>query len=118
MTAILADEPPADRPKKTQIVFGVVPIYLSPSAAGEYLGHSHEWLRLKAAEHDLFKPTIRGRGKGSPCFYHREDLDIIADHMADPDNFTADMALAALVGARRNRIQGHLEKAKTKKGTK
>lgn len=118
MTAILAKEPTPNRPKKRQAVFGIVPVFFLPDAAGEYLGHSGEWLRLRSAEHDLFKPTIRGKGKGSPNFYRREHLDIIADHLEDREGFPADVALAAYTKIRRNRIQGHLEQAKTKKGGK
>lgn len=118
MTAVFIDEQTFDRLKKTQAVFGVVPAFFLPDAAGKYLGHSDEWLRLRGAEHDLFKPTIRGRGKGSPCYYHREHLDIIADHLMDPEGFPADVALASYTRIRGNRIVGHLEKAKTPKGKK
>jgi hypothetical protein len=73
-----------------QIVMAVKPRFLLPAAAGEYLGHSTEWLRLRAQKHELFQPTIRGKGKGNLNYYSREHLDIIGDHLEDEVNFTRD----------------------------
>lgn len=98
---------------RKQIIMAVKPRFLLPAAAGEYLGHSAEWLRLRAQEHELFQPTIRGRGKGSPNYYSREHLDLIGDHLEDEKNFTRDIALGVLIRKRRNRNQRHFDEAKS-----
>lgn len=97
------------------MVFGIVPVFFLPTAAGKYLGHSDEWLKAKAREHDLYKPTIRGKGKGSPNYYHRDHLDIIAEHMMDEENFSREAAWSVWLRIRRNRIQQYFDMAKTSK---
>lgn len=103
--------------KNGQVVFGVAPRFLSPKIAGKRLGHSHGWLDIQSKKHDLFKPTVRGRGKGCPCFYDVNHLELIADYMINEPDFTSNTKLmdeALMIWRRecRNRLQRHFDKAK------
>lgn len=81
--------------ENSSIIFAVTPIFMNRNEAGRYLGHSDDWLRERAKEHDLFKPSAGGGAKGARCMYHIDHLAIIARHMLAEDVFPRDLALAA-----------------------
>lgn len=70
------------------------PALLNQQEAGRYLCHADNWLRDKAKQHDLFKPSAGGGRQGAASLYHPEHLEIILLHLMSPDTFPADSALA------------------------
>ncbi|MCD8139285.1 MAG: hypothetical protein LUE17_05835 [Planctomycetaceae bacterium] len=77
--------------------------------AGEYIGRSYEFLRQRAQEHDLFKPSNGESISGVPSMYHRKHLELIALHLLFPSMLTAGGALKAWRSKSENEIRAAYE---------
>lgn len=69
--------------------------FLTQQQAGRYLGHSGNWLRDKAKEHNLYKPSTGKSRQGVACKYVMPHLEIIVHYMIDSKYVSEDDALQA-----------------------
>ncbi len=70
----------------------IEPLFKNQQEAGRYLGHSGDWLRLNAKRHDLYKPSSGKSRQGAPALYHKDHLELIAEHMMNKELLTEDDA--------------------------
>ncbi|MCD8140477.1 MAG: hypothetical protein LUE17_11995 [Planctomycetaceae bacterium] len=93
--------------EKRVVILGVIPVFLNQQDAGHYLGHCGDWLRKKAKEPDLFKPSAGEAKQGVQAKYHIEHLDLIALHMVAPEILTMDAGLKRRERWKMNNLQNN-----------
>ena len=97
---------------RAQVIIAATPLFYSRDQAGHLLGRSREWLRQNALLHDLYKPSVPGRGRGCVSLYHRDHINLIAEHMMNPEVFSEDAALAVWRKKRATVLRDHLHSGK------
>lgn len=89
--------------------------FFNQAETGVKLGHSADWMRLRAKEHALFRPSIGEAKMGTAAKYHRVHIEYIARHLLDPAILSAESALLLWESERRNWISDRLEATKPRK---